>query len=165
MSAYELAQLNIAVMKEPLESPVMADFVANLERINTLAENSKGYVWRLQSEEGDATAIRPMGDDVLVNITVWRDVESLQSFVYRSAHVDIMRRRREWFERMSEAYTVLWWVPQGHRPDVREAEDRLAHLRRHGPDKYAFNFREPFAPPDAIATESISLNDDRCPSW
>ena len=164
MSAYELAQLNVALMKEPLESPVMADFVANLERINTLAENSKGYVWRLQSEEGDATVIRPMGDDVLVNISVWRDVRSLQEFVYRSAHVDIMRRRREWFDRMSEAYTVLWWVPQGHRPDVREAEDRLAHLRRHGPDEYAFDFREPFPPPDVTA-EPPAVNDDRCPAW
>lgn len=164
MSAYELAQLNIAVMKEPLESPVMADFVANLERINTLAEKSPGYVWRLQSEDGDATAIRPMGDDVLINMSVWRDIDSLQAFVYRSAHVEIMRRRREWFERMNEAYTVLWWVPQRHRPDLREAQDRLMHLRRYGADSYAFGFRDSFPPPDATATESFAASEGGCPA-
>jgi hypothetical protein len=81
MSAYELAQLNIALMKEPLESPRMADFVANLDRINALAESSPGFVWRLQTEEGDATALRPLGEDTLVNVSVWRDVQSLNEYV------------------------------------------------------------------------------------
>jgi hypothetical protein len=98
-------------------------------------------------------------------MSVWRDVESLQAFVYRSAHVEIMRRRREWFERMSEAYTVLWWVPREHRPELEEAEDRLSHLRLHGPDEYAFNFREPFAPPDTTVPEPSAVTDDRCPAW
>ena len=97
MSAYELAQLNIALMKEPLESPRMADFVANLERINALAESSPGFVWRLQTDEGDATALRPLGEDTLVNLSVWKDVASLNKYVYQSAHVEIMRRRKEWF--------------------------------------------------------------------
>ncbi|MEQ1515830.1 MAG: DUF3291 domain-containing protein, partial [Usitatibacteraceae bacterium] len=96
MSAYELAQLNIAIMKEPLESPALADFVANLDRINTLAEQSPGYIWRLQSDAGDATALRPMGDDTLVNMSVWQDADSLNTYVYKSAHVEIMRRRKEW---------------------------------------------------------------------
>ena len=103
MSAYELAQLNIALMKEPLESPRMADFVANLDRINALAESSPGFVWRLKTEEGNATALRPLGEDTLVNVSVWRDVASLNKYVYGSAHVEIMRRRKEWFERMREA--------------------------------------------------------------
>jgi len=94
MSAYELAQLNIALMKEPLESSRMADFVANLDRINALAESSPGFVWRLQTEEGDATALRPLGEDTLVNVSVWRDVGSLNKYVYGSAHVEIMRRRK-----------------------------------------------------------------------
>jgi hypothetical protein len=93
MSAYELAQLNIALMREPLESPRMADFVASLDQINALAESSPGFVWRLQTEEGDATALRPLGEDTLVNVSVWRDVESLNKYVYGSAHVEIMRRR------------------------------------------------------------------------
>ena len=102
MSAWELAQLNIAVMKEPLESPGMADFVANLDRINALAEASPGFVWRLQSEEGNNTAFRPLGETTLVNMSVWKDVESLNVYVYKTAHVEIMRRRDEWFERMRE---------------------------------------------------------------
>lgn len=122
MSAYEIAQLNIGIIKGPMDSPLMADFANNLERINKLAEASPGFVWRLQTEEGDATAIRPFGDEnTLVNMSVWRDLESLNRYVYKSAHVDIMRRRKDWFERMSEAFLVLWWVNKGHRPTVDEA--------------------------------------------
>lgn len=149
MSAYELAQLNIATLNEPLESPGMADFVANLDRVNALAENSPGFVWRLQTEEGDATAMRPMGDDVLVNMSVWRDVESLNKYVYGSAHVEIMRRRKEWFQRMKDAYVVLWWVSKGHRPTVQEAIAKLERLRQAGPTEAAFTFRRAFPAPDA----------------
>ena len=147
MSGFELAQLNIAVMKAPLESPLMSDFVANLDRINALAESSDGFVWRLQTDEGNATALRPLGENTLVNLSVWRDVDALQNYAYKSAHADIMRRRKEWFERMAEAYLVLWWVPEGHRPDVAEATMRLELLRRIGPSAEAFTFRQPFLPP------------------
>ena len=149
MPSFELAQLNIAIMKEPLESPGMADFVANLDRINALAEASPGFVWRLQSEAGDATAFRPLGENTLVNMSVWRDVESLADYVYSSAHVEIMRRRQEWFERMPEAYLVLWWVREGHRPAIPEAIARLELLRDHGPTAEAFTFRHAFPPPGA----------------
>ncbi|MBX7218920.1 MAG: DUF3291 domain-containing protein [Blastocatellia bacterium] len=148
MSAYHLAQLNIAVMKEPLDSPVMADFVANLDRINALAETAPGFVWRLQTDEGDATALRPMGDQILVNMSVWEDMASLSQYVYKSDHADIMRRRREWFEAMTEAFLVLWWVPKGHRPTINEALDRLGDLRQLGPTAKAFTFRQMFPPPD-----------------
>lgn len=164
MSGYELAQLNIAVMKEPLESPGMADFVANLDRINALAEASAGFVWRLQTEEGDATALRPMGENILVNMSVWQDAESLSAFVYRSAHADIMRRRREWFERMSDAYAVLWWVPRGHRPSMNEASAKLALLRSKGATPEAFTFREAFSPPDAARPAAAFGLSDACPA-
>lgn len=147
MSTHELAQLNIAIMKEPLTSPGMADFVANLDRINALAEAAPGFVWRLQTEEGDATALRPLGEDTLVNLSVWHDVTSLTKYVYESAHVEIMKRRREWFERMREAHVVLWWVRGGHRPDVAEAYAKLQLLRASGPTREAFTFREPFPTP------------------
>ena len=164
MSAYELAQLNIATMNEPLESPGMADFVANLDRINALAESSPGFVWRLQTEEGDATALRPMGDDVIVNMSVWRDVESLNDYVYKSAHVEVMRRRKEWFQRMRDVYVVLWWVPKGHRPTVAEALAKLAALRTNGPSEAAFGFRSAFSAPDAPqAGASIGFVDE-CPA-
>ncbi|MWV16186.1 DUF3291 domain-containing protein [Pseudomonas sp. L-22-4S-12] len=147
MSRYHLAQLNIASMKEPLESPGMADFVANLERINALAESSPGFVWRLQDEAGDATAIRPFGEQVLVNLSLWQDVESLSDYAYKSAHSEMLKRRNEWFSRLGEAHMVLWWVPAGHLPDVREAAERLRLLRGSGPTGEAFSFRARFAAP------------------
>ena len=107
MPDYELAQLNIAVMKEPLESPAMAEFVANLERINALADGSPGFVWRLQTEAGDATALRPFGADTLVNMSVWTELGALRPFVYRSAHGEVMRRRAEWFEHLSRSLGQL----------------------------------------------------------
>lgn len=147
MPDYELAQLNIAVMKEPLESPAMAEFVANLDRINALADGSPGFVWRLQTEAGDATALRPFGADTLVNMSVWTDLGALRQFVYRSAHGEVMRRRAEWFEHLWEAYLVLWWVPSGHRPTLAEAKARLDAFRRAGPSVDGFDFRNPFPPP------------------
>tara|TARA_Y100001951_G_scaffold105360_1_gene122418 strand:- start:6637 stop:7083 length:447 start_codon:yes stop_codon:yes gene_type:complete len=147
VSVHHLAQLNIAAMKAPLEAAEMVDFVANLERINTLAEAASGFVWRLQDEAGDATAIRPFGDEVLVNMSVWQDVQSLSDYVYKSAHTEMLKRRREWFGRIEQAHQVLWWVPSGHRPDVVEAAERLAHLREHGATAHAFTFRHAFAAP------------------
>jgi hypothetical protein len=164
MSAYELAQLNIGIIKGPVDSPVMAEFAANLGRINELAEASPGFVWRLKTDAGDATAIRPFPDEnVLVNMSVWRDAEALRRFVYQSAHAGIMRRRREWFERMAEAYMVLWWVPRGQRPTVEEAIERLTALRRHGPHERAFTFHALFPPPDA-AQSGVQSFGDECPA-
>lgn len=148
MSSFQLAQLNIATLREPLESPSMADFVASLERINGLAEQSAGFVWRLQDDVGDATSLRPFGDLVIVNMSVWMDVESLRRFAFESAHVEIFRRRREWFERMSNAYSVLWWVRRGHRPTLDDASERLDCLRARGATVHAFTFKDTFSPPD-----------------
>jgi hypothetical protein len=164
MAAYELAQLNIGIIRAPMDSPVMAEFAANLARINALADTAPGFVWRLQTDAGDATAIRPFeNESMLLNMSVWRDVESLQKFVYHSAHIEIMRRRREWFERVSEAYMVLWWVPRGHRPGVDEAIARLETLRRQGAGAAAFTFRQPFPPPDAPQAAVPGFTDE-CPA-
>jgi hypothetical protein len=158
MSNYQLAQLNIARLLAPIDSPTLADFVANLDRINELAESSPGFVWRLQDEGGDATAIRPFGDDVIVNMSVWQDVVALKNYVYYSGHLDVMRRRREWFERMAEAHMVLWWVPKNHIPTVEEALQRLDTLREKGPTIDAFTFREPFEAPDAVGDADTNLS-------
>ena len=145
---HELAQLNIGVIRAPMDSPVMAEFANNLDRINALAEASPGFIWRLQTEEGNATAIRPFeNENLLVNMSVWRDVASLKAYVYDSAHLGFMRRRREWFELMKEAYLVLWWVPKGHRPDIAEATAKLELLKAKGPGPEAFTFAQPFPPP------------------
>jgi len=165
VSRYHLAQLNVGIIKAPLESPVMADFVNNLDRINALAEASPGFVWRLQTEEGNATALRPTEDEnFLVNMSVWEDADSLSQFVFKSAHVEIMRRRREWFERMVEAYLVLWWVPKGHVPTVDEALAKLARLREHGPSPEAFTFRTAFPPPDAAPDRTPFAFGNECPA-
>jgi hypothetical protein len=164
MSGYHLAQLNIAHLKAPLDSPQLADFVGNLDRINALAESSPGFIWRLKTPAGDATELRPLGDDVIVNMSVWQDLEALKQYVYRSAHVEVMRRRKEWFERMAEAYMVHWWVRKGHTPTVEEAIARLEHLRQHGPTPHAFNFRDAFPAPDVSDAQDASTPFLECPA-
>jgi uncharacterized protein DUF3291 len=121
--------------------------VANLDRINLLAEATEGFRWRLQSDEGDATSLRPFGEDVIVNMSVWRDLEALRKFVYNSAHAEILKRRREWFAHAPQAHAVLWWVPVGHRPSLAEAAGRLEGLRRQGPSPTAFTFGKVFGVP------------------
>jgi hypothetical protein len=163
--AYHLAQLNIGVIKGPMDSPVMAEFKANLDRINALAEQTPGFVWRLQTDDGDATAIRPFDDEnLLVNMSVWEDVAALNRYVYHSAHVEIMRRRREWFERMEQAFLVLWWVPRGHVPSVAEAVAKLELLRKNGSSAEAFTFRSAFAPPDVVSEPRTTDFPDECPA-
>ncbi len=165
MSAYEIAQLNIGIFKGPIDSPVMAEFVANLDRINALADQSPGFVWRLQGENGNATSIRPFeADNMAINMSVWTDVDTLNRFVFRSAHVEIMRRRGEWFERMREAYMVLWWVRKGHKPSIAEAIAKLDILRARGPTPEAFTFRQAFPPPDAVVDGASADFGDTCPA-
>jgi hypothetical protein len=148
---HHLAQLNIARLRAPIDSPELADFVAQLPEINGLAERSPGYVWRLQDESGDATALCPFEPDVIVNLTVWESVESLHGFVYRSAHLEPMRRRREWFLPFDGPYLALWWLPAGTLPTLAEATQRLDLLRRSGPSPEAFTLREPYPTPDTLA--------------
>ncbi len=144
---YQLAQLNIAELKYPLESPELADFVDNLERINALAESSPGFVWRLQTEEGDATAIDHFGDGMLVNMSVWRCPEDLHDFVYNSEHLAFLRRKQEWFGRVASGHMVLWWIPAGQLPTLEEAEEKLGQLREQGPTASAFTPKQTFPSP------------------
>lgn len=147
MSAWQLAHLNIAQMRAPMDAPEMADFVANLDPIHALADTAPGFVWRFKDEDIDATLPRPFGSGTLVNISVWTDVQHLSDYAFQSGHVEIMKRRREWFERSLEVTTVLWWVPAGHRPSEHEAQQKLQTLRSLGPTSEAFGFRNVFAPP------------------
>src|SRR4029077_21215679 len=134
MSGWHIAQLNVGRIIAPTDSPELAEFMAALDEINARAEATPGFVWRLQSDSGNATDIRVSEDpSFLVNMSVWATIESLFDFVYRSAHTTVMARRRQWFEKPTQAYQVLWWVPAGQVPSVREALERLDHLRRHGP--------------------------------
>jgi len=162
MAGYELAQLNVARLRAPIDSPELADFVAALNPVNAVADRSPGFVWRLQDESGNATGLHPMGEDVIVNMSVWRDPASLQAFVYRGEHAGVMKRRREWFGKM-DVYMVLWWVPRGHRPTVEEAIARLDLLRRSGPSREAFTFGNLFPAPDSGEAAAIAL-DTPCPA-
>ena len=145
--SWHLAQLNIAVMKYPLDHPAMEGFVNRLEEINALAESSEGFVWRLKDDTGNATNIAVFDDpNYLVNMSVWASVDQLKNYVYRSAHVEVMRLRKQWFHLMKEAYYVLWWIPAGHEPTVEEAQEKLILLREKGPSPDAFDFKKTWPP-------------------
>ena len=158
---YLLAQVNIARMREPLDSPLLAGFVAALDPVNALADAAPGFVWRLKTEDGNATAVRAFEWDragsagVLINMSVWESVETLAAFVYSDAHREVMRQRRSWFERMAVAHTALWWIPRGHLPTPAEAEERVIHLRVYGPTAHAFSLREHFPPPGAAGSSGL----------
>jgi Domain of unknown function (DUF3291) len=142
-----LAQLNVARLLAPIDSPQLADFVASLDAVNAVADQAPGFVWRLQDDGGNATSIQPWGQDVIVNLSVWESLQALQDYVFRSSHVEILRRRREWFAPYGSASLVLWWVLRGHTPDLDEAKERLDLLDRVGPSADAFTIRMPYRPP------------------
>ncbi|MEU3063343.1 DUF3291 domain-containing protein [Streptomyces subrutilus] len=139
--AAHLAQLNVAALLHPLDDPRTAPFVDLLDPVNAAADTAPGFVWRLVEEgAADATGLRPAGEHVIVNLSVWQDQDSLWDFAYRSGHLEAMRQRRAWFARHVEAHLVLWWIPAGHLPTLDEALERLADLRAHGPSPRAFTF-------------------------
>lgn len=163
---FELAQFNIGVVKGAMDSPVMADFVGSLERIHAEADASPGFVWRLAGDVGDAAVRRYLGaEHIVANLSLWEDLEPLRRYVYESGHLGMLQRRREWFERLGEAFQVLWWVPKGHRPDVEEALARLDLLRSKGPGAEAFTFRDPYPAPDegrpAVPGGSVAASGSR----
>ncbi len=165
-----LAQVNIARLREPLDSPLLAGFVAALGPVNAAADAAPGFIWRLETEDGNATSVRAFEWDeggsagVIVNMSVRESVEALAGYVYSDAHRQVLRRRRAWFERMAEAHLALWWIPRGHIPTTRDAEDRVLHLREFGPTPHAFTLREYFPPPGAEAGPVRSPEEWTCPA-
>ena len=144
---YHIAQVNIGRIRAELDDPIMAGFVNRLDEINALADASPGFVWRLKTEENNATYLRPFSDDrTLLNMSVWETVEQLRQFVFQTVHVELVRQRYAWFEKFAGAYTAVWWVPAGHIPGIDEAKRRLAHLDKNGPTQFAFTFQSLFAP-------------------
>lgn len=144
---FHLAQINVARMLAPLDDPQMADFVAQLDAVNTLADQSDGFVWRLQSESGNATEIQVFENElILVNMSVWESVKALRRYTYHSQHANVFRARRQWFRPLKPSL-ALWWVPVGHVPTVAEGKARLEMLARRGPTADAFTFKQIFAAP------------------
>jgi hypothetical protein len=161
MSDWHLAQINVGRLAAPEGDPRVQPFFEALDRINALADASPGFVWRLQSDGGNATDIKPTEDpQFIVNLSVWQDADSLFDFVYRSAHTPVMARRREFFERFDGAYQALWWVPAGHLPTVDEGLARLWRLDRYGPTPQAFTFKARFPAPDEAAGPPEDMRPD-----
>jgi hypothetical protein len=162
---YHIAQVNIGRMKGDIDGPVMAGFASRLNEINALADAAPGFVWRLKGEENNATYLRPYNDErIIFNMSVWRDVESLRHYVYKTTHVELLRQRHEWFEKFHGVFAALWWVPAGHIPSVDEAKKRLEYLQAHGPSEFAFTFQRTF-PPDETFQGSIDwASFEPCPA-
>lgn len=140
-----LAQINIALARDNMESETMKGFVDRLDEINELADQSPGFIWRLQTEDGDATSIQAFTDpNLIVNMSVWEDIESLKNFVYRSMHVELIKDREAWFKKIASAHQVLWWVQEGHEPSIKEAKERIEHFNANGSSAHAFSFAKPF---------------------
>ncbi len=150
-SNYHLAQVNIAKARAPLDHPVMKGFVDQLDHINRLAESSPGFVWRLQTDEGDATTIRAFDDPlIIVNLSVWESVEALRGYVYGGEHLAVLRNKRDWMEKLSAPSLALWWLPVGELPDVRMARRKLEQLQAQGASPEVFTFARPFPMPERV---------------
>jgi hypothetical protein len=148
---FQLAQVNIGRLLAPIDDPRIASFVAQLDTVNALAESAPGFVWRLQSESGNATDIAYSDDPfVIVNMSVWESISALQKFTYGAGHSAVFRERARWFQKMSKPSYCLWWVPAGHRPPVAEARERLLHYQEHGATPHAFWFSQPYPAPAEI---------------
>ncbi len=162
MTEWQIAQMNLATALYPLDDPGMAEFVARLDEVNALADRSPEFVWRLRSESGNATDIRVGGDPrLIVNLSVWRSVEALFDFAYRSAHRLVMVKRRQWFQPPAGPYQVLWWIEAGKRPTVDDGLARLRRLESEGPGQEASTFKAKFPPPGAMG-EPLDLDPEPC---
>ena len=163
MARFHLAQVNIGRLRAPLEDPTMEGFRSQLDPVNALADRSPGFVWRLQTEDGNAMAIRPFADErMAINMSVWESLEALQQFVYKSAHVASLRDRQQWFEPIEGPILALWWIPAGHVPTVDEAKQRLQWLKERGPSPDAFTFRKSFPSPEPASGDVTTLDARFC---
>lgn len=147
MNKYHLAEINIGYARYSTDAPDMKDFLSRLNEINLLAEQSPGFVWRLQTDEGNAIDIHVFDDDkVLINLSVWKSIVDLKKYIYEGAHLEMLKLKDQWFEKIDTAYYALWWIPEGHQPDIVEALSRLSYLNEYGPTPEAFTFNKTFEP-------------------
>ncbi|MEO6454562.1 MAG: DUF3291 domain-containing protein [Ginsengibacter sp.] len=153
MGEYQIAEINIARMKGVnINDPVMKEFVDNLDRVNALAESSAGFVWRLKDDTNNATSINPYNDEqVIINVSVWQNIESLENFMYKSFHSGFLKRRKAWFQLFGKAYTAMWWIPKSHLPTIDEAVEKLDYLQKNGASEKVFDFRKKYLPPSAVS--------------
>ena len=158
--AWHLAQCNIGRLVAPADDPRVADFFAELDRVNAVADATPGFVWRLKDESNNAMALGPTPDPrVALNMSVWEDADALFAFVYRSAHTPVMARRRQWFEPWDGAYQALWWIPAGTIPTIDDALARLWLIDRYGPSARAFTFMARFPAP-GLGSAPVDMQPD-----
>ena len=145
---YYLAQVNTSRMIADLDDPVMAGFVQRLDEINILADQSKGFIWRFQTETGNATYLRPFEDQrILFNMSVWETLEDLKNYVYYSKHLELLMAKENWIKKLAQAHLALWWIPQEQIPSVDDALIKLSLLERNGPSPDVFTFSKPYPMP------------------
>ncbi|GAA4808932.1 DUF3291 domain-containing protein [Litoribaculum gwangyangense] len=157
MSKFHLAQINIAKRLAPMNDPIMQDFFNNVDRINGIAENSEGYVWRMLDDNKDEARQIFKDDTLIINMSVWKDLESLFNYTYRSGHLEIYKRKKEWFTKMKFMHMAFWYVPVGYEPTFKEANNRLNYLNEYGETPYAFTFKNKFSVSDALNYKPQSI--------
>ncbi|XCF04985.1 DUF3291 domain-containing protein [Tamlana crocina] len=150
MTAYHLAQVNIAKRLALMDDPIMQDFVNNVDRMNVIADQSDGFVWRLKDEDKDEAAAIFQDDSLLINMSVWENQESLFNYTYRSNHIEVFKRKKEWFSKVKMAHMAFWYVPVGYMPTFNDAKLRLDYLNAHGETPFAFTFKSKFTIVDAL---------------
>ncbi len=157
MPDYQLAQVNIARMLAPLDDPIMAEFVNRLDEINAVADDAPGFVWRLQTEDGDATSLRVFDDEwLIINMSVWESVEALHQFTYYSRHVEVYRKRTDWFSKLANYSFALWWIPAGHIPTPEEAKFKLETIDKCGATPLAFTFKQQYSVENLLTYVEVS---------
>ncbi|GAA4973529.1 DUF3291 domain-containing protein [Algibacter aquimarinus] len=150
MNNFNLAQVNIAKRLAPMDDPIMQDFVNNVEKINAIADASDGFIWRMQDEDKDLGVAVFKDDSILINISVWKDLESLFNYTYNSGHIEVFKRKKEWFSKIKMMHMAFWYVPEGYEPTFQDAKNRLDYLNNHGDTPYAFSFKSKFSSQDSL---------------
>ncbi|MFI1773622.1 DUF3291 domain-containing protein [Thalassobellus citreus] len=150
MSKFHLAQVNIAKILAPMDDPIMQDFVNNVDKMNAIADDADGFVWRLKDEDKEE-AIRVFQDDsIIINMSVWENLESLFNYTYNSGHIEVFKRKKEWFSKMKMMHMAFWYIPEGYEPTFEDANTRLDYINTHGDTPFAFSFKSKFSVNDAL---------------
>ena len=150
MSALHLAQVNIAKRLALLDDPIMQDFINNLDKINAIADSSDGFIWRLKDEDKDEAVNVFHDDSLVINMSVWEDLDSLFNYTYNSGHIEVFKRKKEWFSKMKMMHMAFWYVPEGYKPTFQDAKNRLNYLNAFGETPYAFSFKSKFTVEDTL---------------
>lgn len=150
MTKHYLSQVNIAKSLAPMDDPIMQDFINNVDKINAIADTSEGFIWRLKDEDKEEAAAVFQDDSLIINMSIWENLESLFNYTYKSGHIEVFKRKKEWFSKMKMVHMAFWYIPEGDIPTFQDAKNRLDYLEKHGDTPFAFSFKSNFTLEDAI---------------